>query len=90
MADKDVIFTGFVPDEELPYYYAASNIYVTASLWEGFDLPIVEAQACAKPVVAFDIGPHKEVIDENGVLIEKLNIEKFADACVNKILEKRT
>ena len=85
-ADKDIIFTGFVDDEDLPYYYAACNVYVTASLWEGFNLPAAEAQACGKKVVAFNIGSHPEIV-KNGILVEKGNIDKFADAVI-KILKK--
>src|SRR3989338_6807334 len=85
IADKDVIFTGFVPDNDLPYYYAACDVYVTASLWEGFNLPAAEAQACGKPVVAFNIGSHPEVV-KNGILVEKKKLNDFADAVI-KILK---
>jgi len=88
IANKDVIFTGFVPDEELPYYYAACDIYVTASQWEGFNIPIVEAQACGKKVIAFDIGSHPEVV-KNGVLVENNNIKKFAEGVI-KILKSES
>lgn len=87
IADDSVIFAGFVSDEELPLYYAMCDIYATCSLWETFNVPIAEAQACGKPVVAFDIGPHPEVIDTNGVLVEEQNIEKFAEACISKLRE---
>ena len=83
-ADKDMIFTGFVDDKDLPYYYAACNVYVTASLWEGFNLPAAEAQACGKRVVAFDIGSHPEIV-KNGILVEKWNIKKFAEAVIKSL-----
>src|SRR3989338_3417734 len=38
LAKRNVIFTGFIKDDELPYYYAACDLYTTATLWEGFDL----------------------------------------------------
>ena len=72
ISNKNIIFTGFVADGELPLYYGSCDVYVTASLWEGFDIPIVEAQACGKKVVAFDIGSHPEVIDKNGILVKAL------------------
>jgi len=87
--DSSVIFAGYVPDEELPQYYAMCDIYATCSLWETYNIPLAEAQICGKTVVAFDIGPHREVIDENGVLVEKGNIEKFAEACIHKLREVR-
>ena len=82
-----IIFTGYVSDEELPYYYAACDVYATASLHEGFNLPAVEAQAYGKPVVAFDIGSHREVV-RNGFLVKKGNIKEFANKII-EILEKK-
>jgi 1,2-diacylglycerol 3-alpha-glucosyltransferase len=86
VSPKSIIFTGFVPDENLPYYYATCDVYTTASLWEGFDMPAVEAQACGKPVVAFDLASHPEVV-KNGVLVKPKNVEEFVDA-VLKIIKR--
>lgn len=77
-ANKNVMFREFVEDKELPYYYAACDLYVTASLWEGFNLPVAEAQACGKKVVAFDVCSHPEII-KNGVLIKENSMERFAE-----------
>jgi glycosyltransferase involved in cell wall biosynthesis len=81
MANKSVIFKESINDKELPNYYAACDLYVTASLWEGFNLPIAEAQACGKKVVAFDIGSHPEVV-KDGALIKNKDIDLFADAVI--------
>ncbi len=81
LAGKDVIFTGFVPDEYLPFYYAACDVYVTCSQWEGFNLPAAEAQACGKKVVAFNIGSHPEVV-KNGILVKKNDVQGFANAII--------
>lgn len=89
MSNDSVVFTGYIPAEDLPYYYAMCNLYANCSVWESFNIPIVEAQACGKPVVAFNIGPHPEVVDENGILVEAGNIEKFAQACIDKLKELR-
>jgi 1,2-diacylglycerol 3-alpha-glucosyltransferase len=89
MSDTSVIFTGDVSDEDLPCYYAACNVYATATLWEGFDLPVAEAQVCGKPVVAFDIGPHPEVVKdkEAGILVPYKNTQALADA-ISEILKR--
>jgi len=82
MADKDVIFTGFVCDKDLPKYYAACDVYVTASSWECFNIPAAEAQACGKPVVAFKIGAHEEVV-KKGKLVEDGDIKGLSNAMFN-------
>jgi GT2 family glycosyltransferase/glycosyltransferase involved in cell wall biosynthesis len=58
--------------EDMPKLFAAADVYVTASAWEGFDLPLVEAQRSGKPVVAFRIGAHPEVVDDgnSGFLVD--------------------
>src|SRR3989338_2069761 len=81
-ANKDVIFKESVNDKELPNYYAACDLYVTASLWEGFNLPIAEAQACGKKVVAFDVCSHPEVVNKNGILVKKGDIKGFVNAVI--------
>lgn len=81
-ANDKVIFKEFIEDKELPYYYAACDLYVTASLWEGFNLPAAEAQACGKKVVAFAIGSHPEIV-KNGVLVKKNDIVAFSNAVIS-------
>ena len=87
MANDSVIFAGFVSDEELPYYYAACDIYATCSLWETYNLPAHEAQACGKPVVAFDFDFFREVLEKSSILVESKDVEKFAEACIHKLRE---
>ena len=54
-------FPGFVPDDELPALYRGARCLVTASRYEGFGLPALEAVSCGTPVVAFDAGAVPEV-----------------------------
>jgi len=84
LCDGSTIFVEWVPKTEIQFYYGACDIYCTTSLYESFDLPSVEAQACAKPVVAFDIGAHNEFIDDGntGFLVPSRNYVAFAEAVV--------
>ena len=85
LANKNVIFKEFAGSDELPYYYAACDLYVTASLWEGFNLPAAEAQACGKKVIAFNVCSHPEIV-KKGILVKKKDIYSFAEAIL-KILK---
>lgn len=89
MASDSVIFAEDATDDEMPYYYAACDVYATATLWEGFNIPLVEAQACGKPVVAFDMGPHPEVVENGatGILVPPGNKQEFSSAIV-KLLKQ--
>src|SRR4030042_1845828 len=53
------------PEDIMPLIYKSCDIYTTCSRWEGFDLPVVEAQSFGKPVVCYDIGAHPEVLINN-------------------------
>lgn len=83
-ADKDVIFAGYVDDRELPSYYGACDVYVTASSWECYNLPVAEAQVCGKPVIAFDIGSHKEVV-KKGTLIPEGDLDRFTNSMIRYV-----
>jgi glycosyltransferase involved in cell wall biosynthesis len=61
----DVIWTG--EQKPLPYYRLA-DVYVTASLHEGFGVPLVEAMACDLPVVASRAGAMPWVVGDAGLL----------------------
>jgi len=89
LSDSSVTFVDFVPHASLPPYYTMCDLYASCTLWESFNNPIVEAQACGKSVVVFDIGPHPEVVDSNGILVEAENVEEFARACIKKLREVR-
>ena len=82
LSDDNVIFAGYVSDGDIPLYYGACDIYASATLWEGFDLPLAEAQACARPVIAFNLGPHPEVVeqDRTGLLVPEADADAMARA----------
>ncbi|WP_457752468.1 glycosyltransferase family 4 protein [Thermococcus sp.] len=52
--DERIQLLGFVPDEELVDFYDSLDVYVHASKYEGWGLPIMEALARGKPVMVFD------------------------------------
>lgn len=49
---KEILTPGFIPDKLLPTLYRAADVFCFVSLYEGFGLPVIEAQAAGTPVVA--------------------------------------
>ena len=80
---QSVIFTGFVPDRLIQKLYACCDIFCYPSLWEGFGLPVAEAGATGKPVVAFRMCAIPEVVENGltGLLVEP-DHTKLADAII--------
>jgi 1,2-diacylglycerol 3-alpha-glucosyltransferase len=68
----DVIFTGFVPDADLPKYYAAADAFAIASKFETQGLVILEALASGLPVAGANFRAIPEFVREglNGHLFE--------------------
>jgi glycosyltransferase involved in cell wall biosynthesis len=65
-----VIFAGRVSDDDLPKYYASSNAFVTASLHEGFCVPIIESFASGKPAVVPNRASMPEVVADGGLIYD--------------------
>jgi glycosyltransferase involved in cell wall biosynthesis len=57
----DVVFVGAVPNEETAHFYRAADLLVYPSLNETFGLPILEAMACACPVVTSNMSSMPEI-----------------------------
>ncbi len=71
-----------VPNDDLPALYSAAKCFITASLDEGYCLPIAEALACGCPVIATNRASIPEVLGNNGVLVEPTD-EALAAAMEN-------
>ena len=78
--NKNIIFTGYVEDETLKVLYKHALLYVFPSMYEGFGIPIIDAQNFGVPVLCSDIEIFRE-IGNNSVLYSNL----FGDCFYNKI-----
>ena len=68
-----VAFTGFVSEEDLPALYTGAACFVTASRYEGFGLPLLEAIACGTPVAAYAASAVPEVAGPGALLVPEGN-----------------
>jgi len=79
---KNVTWVGGVPLEETVHFYRAADAFVYPSLNETFGLPILEAMACACPVVTSDVSAMPETAGGAALLADPTNPESLADAIV--------
>lgn len=83
--ENNVFLAGFVDD--VKSFMKHIDIFVLSSLWEGFGYVLVEAQACKKPIVAFDVSSNPEVVShrKDGILVPVNDKEAFATAVIELI-----
>ncbi len=75
-----ILEAGYVPDDDLPFYYSLADVFVFPSLLEGFGLPVAEAMACGTPVIAADTSSLPEVVGDAGVLVPAMDPTALATA----------
>ena len=80
--EKDVIFPGFVADEDLPALYSAADFFVYPSLYEGFGLPVLESLACGTPVLTADNSCLPEAGGDGALYVDAESVESIADGIV--------
>jgi len=81
--EGEVVFPGFVPDEDLPALYRAAELFVFPSLYEGFGLPPLEAMACGTPVVTSDVSSLPEIVGDAAITIDPHNAQELAGAILH-------
>ena len=86
-----LVFTGYVEESEVPLLYAACDIFCYPSMWEGFGLTPAEAQASAKPVVAFNHCAIPEVVKngETGILARPGDSRELGKAMIQLLRDLR-
>jgi len=75
---EKIIFTGFVPDDDIVPLISSSKLFVFPSLYEGFGIPLLDAQQCNVPVVSSNAGSLPEVGGNGAVYFDPMNSDEMA------------
>ena len=79
--EGQVILTDYIQsDEELIQLYNLSKFIIIPSLYEGFGLPVLEAWACGKAVLASNNSSLGEIVGDTGILFDPINTKDIARA----------
>ena len=84
---EDIIYTGYIMEEELPFIFNAADLFVYPSFYEGFGLTVLEAMACGIPVITSNYSSLPEVVGDAGLLIDPYNYEELAYAMYRVLTE---
>ena len=80
--NDSVLFTGYVPFDDLAALYTLAEMFVFPSIYEGFGLPVIEAMACGTPVITGHVAALDEVAGGAVEHAEALEVEAIGDALV--------
>jgi len=83
-------FLGNVKEDMLPAVYNCADVFALPSIQEGQGIVLLEAQASAKPDVAFDVGGVNEAVcnGETGLLVKRGSTDKLADAIMKLLSDQ--
>lgn len=83
-----IIFTDFIKNNHLPYFYNMASCFIYPSLYEGFGLPPLEAISCGTPVVTSNLTSIPEILKDNAIYINPYNTDVIYEK-VNLILNDK-
>lgn len=86
LADR-VCRIGYIEDDDLPMVFSAADLFLYPTLYEGFGLSVLEAQACGCPVLACRATSIPEVAGESLNLLDPYSVEKMKEEMLRILTE---
>jgi len=86
--NNDVIFPGYISNDDLVLLYRHAFFYISTSLNEGFGMPLLEAMACSCPVICSHNSAMIEIVDNVGITVKSYNYNDW-DNSINELIKNR-
>jgi glycosyltransferase involved in cell wall biosynthesis len=88
LVDGEVVFTGYVSDEDLRLLYRSCDLFVFPSLHEGFGLPALEAMCCGAAVIGSNRSSIPEVIGISEAMFDPTSISAMSELMEKALSDK--
>ena len=75
--NNDIIFTGFIDDEDKSILYSQAELFIYPSFYEGFGFPPLEAMACGTPVITSNVSSLPEAVGDAAITINPYNLNEL-------------
>jgi len=87
----NIYLLGHLPVEDVILYYKSADLFTCASIYEGFGMPFMEAQASGLPCVGFNTASIPEVVidNETGILVKTKDTKAFSEAVIDLLSNSR-
>ncbi len=86
--NRDIIFAGYITEEESAVLINGAIAFVFPSFYEGFGLPPLEAMACGTPVISSKVASIPEVVGDAGILVDPESEEELYYAMLDIMQNK--
>lgn len=83
---EDIIFTGYLPEDDRNRLYARAAAFVFPTVYEGFGTPQLECMRCGLPLILSDIPVNHEVSGEYGIFFSLENEDNLV-TCMRQFIE---
>jgi len=77
--ENELIFTGYLEEEDLCSVYRLASMLAFPSLHEGFGIPVIEAMACGTPVLTSNVSALPEVAGDAAILVDPYSVKSIAN-----------
>lgn len=85
----EIIFTGYIPEEDAPILMTGAEIFCFPSIYEGFGMPPLEAMACGTPVLAANTTSLPEILGDCAEYVNPFSVEQIATGLENLIFNQK-
>jgi len=86
--DSEIVFTNYVPDEDLLALYNICDLFVFPSWHEGFGLPALEAMRCGAPVIGSNCSSIPEIINIQQALFDPHSFQSISQLIEKALFDK--
>ncbi|RDU37555.1 hypothetical protein DRW41_06855 [Neobacillus piezotolerans] len=78
--NDEIIFLGFVTDQELSVIYKKASLFLFPSLYEGFGMPILEAMRHGVPVITSNLSSMPEIVGDSAIKISPNHLDELVES----------
>jgi glycosyltransferase involved in cell wall biosynthesis len=82
---RNILFPGFLEQEDLPAIYSQAELYLYPSNVEAFPIPLTEAMACGTPIITSNVNGLEEIAGDAALLVDPTKVNVIAKA-LNQVL----
>jgi glycosyltransferase involved in cell wall biosynthesis len=84
---SDVLFPGWIDQQDLPAFYSLADLYLYPSNLEAFPIPVTEAMACGTAILTSNVNGLEEIAGDATLLVDPSDAEQITSAMVKVLTD---